>query len=455
MSALAAILVQKGMQVSGSDRSYDQGKNTQKFEKLQNMGVKICPQDGTGLSSTINALVVSSAVEDSIPDVKAAKEQDIPICKRAELLASLFNKEQGIGVAGTSGKTTVTGMIAHILTETGRDPTVMNGGIMPNFMQDPGSLGNARVGRSPFFVSEMDESDGSIALFTPSIAVLNNITRDHKPLDELRLLFSNFLNRAQKGAIINLDDPEAAKMAAIHSQTLTYSLSEKQADLLAQDIKPGPAGIEFRICHKQSAEQGPVISLTVPGRHNVANALAAIGAALLCDVTLKDAANALSSFKGIRRRLDVLGTENGITIIDDFAHNPDKIAASLQTLREFPGRLWIIFQPHGFGPMKMMRNEIVKSFTTHMQQNDTVLMPEIFYAGGTTEKTISSNDLIKDIQDAGHQARFYNKREETIPVLQAEAEPGDRIVIMGARDDTLTDFARAIQSALQKQKNTA
>ncbi len=208
----------------------------------------------------------------------------------------------------------------------------------------------------------MDESDGSIALYTPKIAVLNNISLDHKSLEELRKLFLDFVSKAQV-AVLNLDNAETATLAARlpADHLITYSVNNESARLLASKVAPTPDGISFEVREKDSHRVVPV-RLLVPGAHNVSNALAALGAARAAGIGLGEAARALASFTGIKRRLETVGTHRGITVIDDFAHNPDKIAATLETLHAFPGRLLILFQPHGYGPLKLMRQPLIECF---------------------------------------------------------------------------------------------
>lgn len=443
MSALAAIFLQKGARVLGSDRSYDQGHTPQKFEALKKLGIELVPQDGAGLTSDIDALIVSSAVEDSIPDVAAAKKQGIEIRKRADLLAEIFNEsETGISIAGTSGKSTVTGMVATALTHAALDPTVMNGGVIKNFES------NMRVGASGVFVTETDESDGSIALYNPAIAVLNNVALDHKTLEELDELFGNFIARARRGAVLNFDDPKVKELAGRASvPVFSYAIEDDTATLTARNIKFSPASVSFDV-HDSESDQTHPVNLQQPGAHNVSNALAALSVCKSLDVKMEQAIAGLEKFTGIGRRMDVIGTQNDITVIDDFGHNPDKIAASLKTLKQFTGRLIIIFQPHGFGPLKLMGREIAESFGHHMGEYDVLLMTEPFYAGGTVDRSVGAKDIVALVVAQNREALCFETREEILPFVQANAKPGDRIVVMGARDDSLTDFAREILKGL-------
>jgi UDP-N-acetylmuramate--alanine ligase len=194
------------------------------------------------------------------------------------------------------------------------------------------------------------------------------------------------------------------------------------------------------------------VRLGVPGGHNIANALAALAAVEAVGVPLDDAVEALSRFAGIKRRLDVVGTANGVTVIDDFAHNPDKIAATLATLHDFPGRLLILFQPHGFGPLKKMKNEFVEAFTRDLAKDDVLVMPEPVYYGGTADRSVSSGDITAAIAARGRNARAFATREECGAALLKAVRAGDRLVVMGARDDTLSSFAEHLLSSLKRTR---
>ena len=442
MTPLALIIQARGGRVEGSDRALDQGRNGEKFDFLRARGIVLHPQDGSGIRRDGQILVTSAAVEETIPDVQAARRVGAAIMTRAELLAELFNHAAfSIGIAGTSGKSTTVGMIGWILHRAGNDPTVMNGADMKNFI-DPGSpFASARVGDSDIFVSEVDESDGSIALFKPRVAVVNNISLDHKSLDELRALFRGFVANAQT-AVLNLDNAETAALAADlkPGQAVTYSLHAAPADLLASAPIPAPAGIAFHVKTRDTGETAPV-DLKVPGLHNVSNALAALCVAKVCGVGLAEAASHLGEFSGIRRRLEVVGTANGITVIDDFAHNPDKIAATLQTLHAFPGRLLLMFQPHGYGPIRLMKDALVDCFVRGLHDEDILVMPEPVYFGGTVDRSVGSRDVICEVERHGRNALAFPDRGGCGDALVRLARRGDRIVIMGARDDLLSHFA--------------
>ncbi len=449
MLPLALILRTKGFTVAGSDRSLDQGRLAAKFDFLRARGIRLHPQDGSGMTDPAQILVTSAAVEETVPDVQAARRLGAPMMRRAELLAQLFNAaKDSIAVGGTSGKSTTTGMIGWILHALGRDPTIMNGAVMKNFVTPDVPFASAAVGGGDAFVSEVDESDGSIALFDPKIAVLNNISLDHKTMDELRSLFGDFVAKA-KVAVLNLDNEECRRLAEAlpPAAVLTYSLADPQAHLTASDLKPAPDGIGFTVRARDTGAE-VFVQLQAPGAHNVSNALAALCAALACGIALADAARALGGFTGIKRRFERVGAANGVTVIDDFAHNPDKIAATLETLHGFPGRLLVLFQPHGFRPLQLMQGPLVDCFAENLRPEDVLVMPEPVYYGGTVTRTVGSGDIVRGVQARGRQAFAHADRAACGEHLLALARPGDRIVIMGARDDTLPEFAAELLQRL-------
>ena len=451
MLPLALILLDQGNIVEGSDRSLDQGRTPEKFEFLRSRGIRLYPQDGSGLVGRDQIVVASAAIEDTVPDMAAAIKVGATRKSRAQLLSELFNAAAcSIGVAGTSGKSTTTGMISWILHQAGKSPTVMNGAVMKNFQTPDSLFASSLVGTSDIFVSEVDESDGSIAAYHPRVAIVTNISLDHKSMDELRVLFDEFVARAET-VILNLDNDETTRMARECPRAISYSLEHEAADLFARDIEPAPTRISFTVCDHRTGEEAAV-RLATPGRHNVSNALAAIAASMACGVSLQDAAQALNAFTGILRRFDIVGTVDGITIIDDFGHNPDKIAATLRTVNHFPGRILVMFQPHGFGPLNKMRNEFAACFAENLNADDILLIPEPVYFGGTVDRSVSSKDLAGDINALGRRAEAPGDRESCGMRLLELARPGDRILVMGARDDTLTLFARNILEELKSRR---
>lgn len=442
MLPLALILKARGFDVEGSDRSLDAGRTSSKFDFLKARGIGLHPQDGSGMTNASQLLVASAAVEDTVPDVVAAKALGAPRVSRADLLAHLFNAaETSIAVGGTSGKSTTTGMIGWILYATRRDPTVMNGAVMKNFVSGDAPYASAIVGESGVFVSEVDESDGTIALYNPTIAVLNNIALDHKSMDELRRLFGDFVSRA-KVAVLNLDNDETRTLyeKLKPANALTYSLTDPTASFYGSDIQIAPDGLTCIVTETATGEKQRVC-LQTPGRHNLSNGLAAIAAARAAGVPLREATMALMHFVGIRRRLEVVGTVKDVTVIDDFAHNPDKIAATFATLHAFPGRLLVMWQPHGYGPIRQMKDQFIEMFARDLAAKDVLFMPEPAYFGGTVDRSMGSNVIAEGVMARGKTAYALPDRAACGDKLVELAQPGDLIVIMGARDDTLSEFA--------------
>ena len=450
MLPLAAILRAQGARVAGSDRALDAGRLAPKFDYLKSLGIALYSQDGSGLAEGMT-LVSSAAVEATIPDVVRARELGLAHETRPQLLARLLNAAAtSVAVGGTSGKSTVTGMIGWILHALHLQPTVMNGAVMKNFVSPSAPFASALVGDPELFVSEVDESDGSIALYHPSVAVLGNISLDHHSMDELRALFGGFLDRAGK-AVVNLDDPETRMIADTlpAARRIGFGFDSPGATLSARNLEHSPDGIRFSVeadgeCHD--------ISLAVPGRHNAMNALAALGVARALGLPLADAAAALGRFAGLRRRLETVGVAGGVTVIDDFAHNPDKIAATLATLASQPGRLLIMFQPHGYGPLAKMGDELAATFVGGMRDGDQLYLPDPVYQGGTVDKSRGSDWLAQAINTAGGHAEHIPARAAIGEALLGEALPGDRIAILGARDDTLSDFAVALVDQLGSRR---
>ena len=447
MLPLAMIVQGRGHVVKGSDRALDQGRVPAKFDDLRRRGIQLFPQDGSGITDAGQIVVASAAVEDNVPDMVKTRDLGAARLGRPELLAELFNAGgMRIAVGGTSGKSTVTGMIGWILHEAGRDPTVMNGAVMKNFVSPDRPFASALVGAGPDFVSEVDESDGSIALYAPDIAVLNNITLDHKSLDELRRLFRDFAAKAGT-VVLNLDDDETRLLAATlpPEQLRTCSLLDEKADLFGADINEQPFAVSFTV-------NGLPVHLHIPGRHNVENALIALAAAEAAGVPLARAAEALAGFRGLRRRFELVGEAGGVKVIDDFGHNPEKIAATLRTLHAFPGRLLVFFQPHGYAPLRIMGSAFVDMFARELAPDDVLLMPDPVYYGGTTDMSVGTGSITEAIVARGRKAEHIGEPPPERGLATARlvelARPGDRIVIMGARDDTLTLFAEELLGRL-------
>lgn len=457
MLPLAMLLNDVGATVAGSDRALDQGRIGAKFDYLAAQGIGLFPQDGSGLVDGAQILVASAAIEDSVPDVARANALGCKRMTRAELLAELFNAAPArIAVGGTSGKSTVTGMIGWIMAQCGRDPTIMNGAVMKNFARDDAPFISSRSGNGELFVSEVDESDGSIALFRPTISVLNNVSLDHKSLEELHALFGDFVAKGDV-AVWNADDAEsrAVMAGASAKRAVSFGFTEG-ADYRAVDVAEAPFSATFTL---QVGGADYAVSMAVPGRHNIANGLAALAAAEAAGVPLSDAIAALSTFTGTKRRFELVGQvgdqSNGgadaITVIDDFGHNPEKIAATLNTLKAFDGRVLAFFQPHGFGPLRVMGAELAAMFADSLGAEDRVVFCDPVYFGGTVDRSVGSPEIVARINAAaGHDLALHiPERAECGAWLVANAQAGDRIVIMGARDDSLSLFAAEVLAGIE------
>ncbi|HYJ28966.1 MAG TPA: Mur ligase family protein [Allosphingosinicella sp.] len=450
MLPLACIVRARGHDVAGSDRSLDQQRLGDKFEFLRSLGIALHPQDGTGLSSAEQVLVTSAAIEENVPDVIAANALGCARMTRPELLARLFNDAAvGIAVGGTSGKSTVTGMMGWILHAAGRDPTVMNGAVMKNFVSEETPFASALVGSGDAFVSEVDESDGSIALYGPKVAVLTNVTLDHKSLDELRHLFRDFASTAET-VVLNLDDDETRLLAAAlpPERVVTYSFRDEGADFFGADAEDCGSFWQAALTERKSGETR-TMRVRTPGLHNLENAVAAVAASMAAGVSFADAVEAMAGFEGLRRRFERIGTARGVEMIDDFAHNPDKIAATLASARtQGTERLLLFFQPHGYGPLRIMGDALVSAFAAGMRPQDVLIMSDPVYYGGTTDRSVGSGAIVEGVRAAGRTAEHIPDRALCGERLVELARAGDRILIMGARDDTLSQFARDVLAAI-------
>ena len=432
MSALAQFLQHSGEQVFGSDRGFDRGQGLELQTKLKSQGIRLCPQDGSGVDSE-TTLVVSTAIEESIPDVKQAKLLGVPILHRAKLLAEYFNLKSGIAVAGTSGKSSTTALVGHVLHQLGVSPTVINGAIMPGFVTEK-LVGNCLLGTGELMVVEADESDGSLINYKPQIGVITNISKDHMTLDELYKLFSKFAENSQR-LILNLDCPLIQNVNIPEcKEVFTFSTLDPIADLYVERIEKTARGVAFSI--NQTTFELPMV-----GRHNVENALVAVSVALILGHSLSELATVFESFAGVFRRMQWIGEARGVRVIDDFAHNPDKIRAVLQAVKNENGRTIVFFQPHGFKPVKFMKTEFIASFYQNTIADDTIIMSEIFYAGGSADQSISSRVLTDELVRLGRNAIYCKLRSEVASQISALAKSGDTVLLLGARDPSLKAFA--------------
>ncbi|MGH7741109.1 MAG: glutamate ligase domain-containing protein [Candidatus Eiseniibacteriota bacterium] len=435
MSALAQYQVMSGGRASGSDRSFDRGERAEARAQLERLSITVMAQDGRGVGDDCAALVVSTAVEETVPDLAAARARGVPVVHRSELLAQFVAGRRSIAVTGTSGKSTVVAMIFEILRGAGRDPSVITGGDLV-LLQQRGLWGNAWAGASDLLVVEADESDGSVTRYRPEIGVALNLQRDHREEAQVLAMFQTF--RAQvRGAFICGEDP---RLVALGAAPVVFGLGAGAA-VRAERVELGADGSAFDAL-------GVRFRLPVPGRHNVENALAAIAACRAAGVESSEMAAPLAGFKGVGRRFQSLGVTRGIEVVDDFAHNPAKIEAALETAHRRARRVLAIYQPHGYGPTRFLRDDFVTTFKRALAPEDRLWLLEIFYAGGTASRDLSSADITAEIAALGRRAEFAASREALIDRVTAEAREGDLVLVMGARDPSLTEFAKQLLTAL-------
>jgi UDP-N-acetylmuramate--L-alanine ligase len=437
MSALAQFQAMMGGRVSGSDRAFDRGERAELRTQLERLGIEIMRQDGSGVTDDCAALIVSTAVEEKVADFAAARAKNIPIVHRSELLAHFVASYRTVAVSGTSGKSTVTAMVFEILESAGRDPSVITGGDL-RLLQARGLPGNAFAGGSDLLVVEADESDGSLVRYAPAVGVILNLQRDHKEMGEVAAMFAVLRARSREALVVGEDE----NLDGLAGGALRFGFGPR-ADIRGTNVELVPSGSSFTV-------DDVAFALPVPGRHNVANALAAIAAARTLDVPLADMVAPLASFQGVGRRFQTVGAARGVTVIDDFAHNADKIAAALATAKLNASRVLAVYQPHGYGPTRFLRRDFVDTFTRELRPGDRLWMLEVFYAGGTASRDFSAADIVEEIAENGVKAEFAPSRAWLAARIAEEARAGDVVLVMGARDPSLTDFAREIVAELDR-----
>lgn len=433
MSALAQFAAGDGP-VSGSDRGFDQGRNPGGRALLEKAGVRVVPQDGAGVAGAA-AVVYSTAVEDDVPDIREARRLGIPLLHRSELLAHYVGEKRTLAFTGTSGKSTSVAMAFEILRGAGRDPSVLTGGEL-RALQTQGLWGNAWAGGSDILVIEADESDGSLVRYSPAVGVVLNLQKDHKAMEEVAAMFATFRSRVREAFCVG----DAPNLADLAEGALVFGAGPGAA-LRCEDVAEDRDGCAFTV-------RGVRFRLPVPGLHNVENALAAMAGCLSLGVPLEAMAAPLAAYSGVARRFQSLGSAGGVEVVDDFGHNPAKVAASLRTARTRAGRVLAVFQPHGFGPLRFLREEFIAAFAEGLRPGDLFWMLDVFYAGGTVTRDISSAEVAAAIAARGAQAFHAPSREWLVEKLAATAKPGDLVLVMGARDPSLTDLAKAILARL-------
>ena len=438
MSAIAQYLKLAGHNVSGSDRQFIEGQFNSIKEALNQEGILCYPQNGLGINEDTDIVVVSTAIEDTVPEVLVAKQLGKKILKRSELLASIAMDKRTIAVGGTSGKSTTTAMLFDILDHAGLNPSIIGGAGLTRLIEQ-GKIGNAAFGEGEWLIVEADESDGSIVQYHPEIGLLLNVDKDHQEIESLMELFSIFKINS-KNFIVNLSHPLSASLSASSNFDFSYTY-ELSGKVQATGFTQIGENISFYI-------DDILFSMNLIGKHNMENALAAIAVAASIGITFAVSSSALKNYKGIYRRHQVYGTKGGVTLIDDFAHNPVKCAKSIEACQPISDKLIAWFQPHGYGPTKFLRQDFVDELSKVIRPQDEVWMSEIYYAGGSAVKDISAGDLIEDIKSKGINAFFVPNREKLLDTIRPHFTSSTTLLLMGARDPALGDFAKEVWSQL-------
>lgn len=434
MSALAQIHALSGARVTGSDRLADRDALGETRRRLETAGLSFFPQDGSGLSGDTARIVVSTAIEKDNPDLSRARALGLPVVHRADELAALALSRRCLAVAGTSGKSTVSALVFQILETAGKLPSLACGANLAS-LRRRGLLGNAWRGESDLLVIEADESDGTLTRYAPFLGLLLNISKDHKEPAELSALFRTFRDRSER-VVVNADVPQ---LSGFEKKGTTFGFSSGK--VRGKSLELGPRGCRFTL-------EGVAMRLEAPGRHNAENALAAAAACRELGVSWAEAAAGLAAYEGIGRRFELVGAARGVEVIDDYAHNPEKVRAAIAAARLRSKRVLAVFQLHGFAPARFLKKEFLEVFAQSLGPEDMLWLPEIYYVGGTAAKDIAAADYAGALSARGKKARYLQRRQDIVGEIAAEAREGDLILVMGARDASLSDFAGAIFRSL-------
>ncbi len=440
MSALAQYLRFQGITVSGSDRLMASEDTTSLRQSLEGLGCAIVPQDGSGVGTNTDVVCVSTAIEESNPDIIAAHSHGVPIIHRSDLLAAIITTKKTIVVAGTSGKSTVTAMIFEFLTACGKSPSLISGASLRR-LEKQGLIGNAYNGGSELLVVEADESDGTIVKYRPEAAVILNLSKDHKSIDDIKLLFEILVSQSLWTAS-NAADPVLYSLPASErfGQNGSALCRGDREELLPTSVKLFKRDTEYH--------------LPLPGSHNLENLHAALCVCEHFGCEQTALADAVINYEGVARRFSVTSTNQNIQVIDDFAHNPAKIAAAVSAARGLSDRILAIYQPHGFGSTRFLKNEYISTFQTAFMQHDSLFLLPIYYVGGSVEKNISSEDIIQGLGPVAFKAHAVQNRDELLTELKTEARSGDCVLVMGARDPSLPALVKNIVKMFGGEKRT-
>ncbi|NJD54846.1 MAG: hypothetical protein FIA94_00380 [Nitrospirae bacterium] len=434
VSAIAGFTAAKGHEVFGSDRLFDAHPEHPVKRRLQANGVVIVPQDGRGIDRSFDLAVFSTAVERSNPDVIAAETSCVPTRTRPEYLAEIVSAYRTIAVAGTSGKSTTSGLLAYLMQRLGLSPNFIGGGRVKQFRTDK-NPGNYVADSSEHLVIEACESDGTIVEYEPQHTLILNLDLDHHSIEETGRMFDVLSAKTSGSVHINADDLNL-KLCSI-SGPRTFSIANDSA-CRAGEIRFYPFSTSFVVQDQQ-------FQLSLPGRHNLYNALACISVLSGLGISLREIAEVLPDFTGIERRFDIHLNDGRRLVIDDYAHNPHKIRSLMETMRAVRDSICYIFQPHGFGPTRLMKDGYVSAFGQGLRASDRLVLLPIYYAGGTAAKDISSDDIAGPLRASGKSAVAVHDRKEIFGFLQEF----DAYIVFGARDDSLSDLAEEIAKSLK------
>lgn len=413
MSAIAQYLSGIGKQVSGSDRYFLPDVPNDTKEKLEAEGIMCFLQDGSGITEKTDLVVVSTAIEDTVFEVQKAKELNIPILRRSQVLALIADSKKTIAVGGTSGKSTTSAMIFDILQHAGLEPSIISGAGLTSIIRE-GKIGNAKVGKGDWLVIEADESDGSIVQYHPEIGLLLNVDKDHQEIDELMQIFGAFRDNTKDIFITNRSNKLAAKLSVSAENDFAVG-SNTHAGLVGEGFIQNGFQIQFSVKDK-------LVRMNTVGRHNMENALASMAVVHHLVVSFEVCAQALLHYEGIYRRHQVIGEKHGVLLVDDYAHNPAKCAASISACQPVAPKVIAWLQPHGYKPTRFLRADFVAEIAAVLRPQDEIWMSEIFYAGGSAVKDISANDLIEDLRKLGKNAYFVENRSNLVDAVRPHFE---------------------------------
>ncbi|MBI4654004.1 MAG: hypothetical protein HY752_03310 [Nitrospirae bacterium] len=493
MSAIASFMSDKGNIIVGSDRAFDTDPSHPIKKVFQSKGITIVPQDGSGIDDTFDFVVFSTAVEPEMPEVLKARTLGIHIKTRPQELAEITSSFKTIAVSGTSGKSTTSGLLAFLMKRLGLNPNFIGGGRVKQF-KSSSNPGNSLTGDSDYLVIEACESDGTIINYKPRHSIILNLDLDHHPIEKTAEMFKTLMKNTTGNIVVNADDKNLRETFVSNGFAKKYEntvnvipvkvvpacskrgtgIQKKELD---SPIKSGndkmretfyeqianknivtfsihnlshykADAVTYKPFNTDFSVHGTKFNLSLPGKYNLYNALSCIVLLSESGIPLKDIADVLHEFQGIDRRFDVHLNDGERLVVDDYAHNPHKISAIMETVKQLREHICYIFQPHGFGPTRLMKNEYIEAFTEGLRASDHLILLPIFYAGGTACKDISSHDLAEGIRANGKSVEVVEGRDDILKRLREHYA----YVIFGARDETLSDFAKEIARIIKKNK---